>query len=215
MNHPTEAALALYAGSELGVWARFRVGGHVRSCDRCSRSVEEFRALRDVTLAQAANLPPDLNWDALAIEMKANIRVGLAAGACVAETAPDRFAPRWRGPAFVLPVLLVVIAGWILQTLPPAIRHAAPAGRQPAMIAASEDGVAALRSGETAGPLSESVVLDADSESIGVASDGRGFTLRYPRGQNVLLTVRGEDAVRARYVDSETGQVTISHVYAE
>ncbi len=206
MNHPTEAALALYAGGELGVWQRFKVGRHVRSCDRCSRSVEEFRALRDVTLAQAADLPPGLNWDAMALEMRANIRVGLAAGACVAD-GPVRFAPRWRGPVLALPVLLVVIAGWILQTLPPAIRHTAPAEPQAAITASPQ--------GMVVNAVSDGVVLDANSESIGVASDGRSFTLRYPRAQNVLLTVRGEDGVRARYVDSETGQVTISHVYAE
>jgi hypothetical protein len=207
VSHPTEAGLALYAGSELRVWQRFTVGRHVRSCDRCSRSVEEFRALRDVTLARAADLPPGLNWAAMALEMKANIRVGLAAGACVAEAAPVRFAPRWRGPAFALPVLLIVIAGWVLQTLPPTIRHTVPDASPAAITALSQEAAVAALSG--------GVVLDADSESIGVASDGSSFTLRYPRAQNVLLTVRGEDAVRARYVDSETGQVTISHVYAE
>ncbi|HWR53194.1 MAG TPA: hypothetical protein VN428_18960 [Bryobacteraceae bacterium] len=197
MNHPTEAALALYAGDELGLWPRFKVGRHVRSCDRCSRSVEEFREIRDVTLAQAADLPRSVNWDAMALEMKANIRVGLAAGACVGDAAV-RYAPRWRGPALALPVLLVVIAGWILQTLPPTVKRAAPVPEQAAVMTPFTD-----------------VVLDADSESVGVASEGSTFTLRYPRAQNVLLTVRGDDAVRARYVDSETGQVTISHVYAQ
>lgn len=200
MKHPGEAALALFAGGELGVWPRLRVARHVRSCEQCSRAVEEFRELREVTLAQVGEVPPHVNWNALALEMKANIRVGLAAGACVGEE-PSRFAPRWRGPAFVLPALLLILAGWLLQTLPPALRHATPAQR------AQQQAVSAV-------PLSD-VVLEADSEGVGVESDGHAFALRYRNAQNVLLSVRGENSVRARYVDSETGQVTITHVYAQ
>jgi hypothetical protein len=151
--------------------------------------VEEFRALRDFTLAGAGQLPAGVGWEALAAEMKANIRVGLAAGQCVAAEAPA-YASRWRTPALVLPVLLIVIAGWILQTLPPTVKRNAP-------IEAAD------------------IVLEADSQGIGVQAAGRGFTLLHPRADNVVFSVRGQSAVRARYVDADTGQVTISHVYVQ
>jgi hypothetical protein len=189
VNHPNEASLALYAGGELGLWGRLKIGRHARECDRCSRQVEEFRALRDFTLAESGQLPAGVGWEALAAEMKANIRVGLAAGECVAAEAPVYASP-WRTPALVLPVLLIVIAGWILQTLPPTVKRSAS-------MAASD------------------IVLEADSQGIGIQSAGRGFTLLHPRADNVVFSVRGESAVRARYVDADTGQVTISHVYVQ
>ncbi len=197
MNHPSEAVLALYAGSELGLWARLRVARHVRVCDECSRHVEEYRALRDWTLGQAGELPPGLNWNALALEMKANIRVGLAAGQCVADCPPS--PARFRAPALVLPALLVIIAALILQTVPPPVT--------PRALLGSRDRQAAVGSSD--------LVLEAGSNGIGFQAGGRGFALIQPRAHNIVFSVRGQGALRARYVDSDTGQVTISHVYAQ
>lgn len=191
MSHPSEGRLALFAGDDLNLWARMIVARHLRGCDECSRRVEEYRALRDFAQAEAGELPAGVRWDALALEMKANIRVGLAAGECVAD--PPRFASRWRTPAIVVPVLLIIVAGWILATLPQ-LRHA--------------------RQAESA-PPADYVVLEAGQEGIGFEAEGRGFRLLQPGAENVVYSVRGETAVRARYVDSETGQVTISHVYAQ
>ncbi|MGE5486882.1 MAG: hypothetical protein ACM3ZB_03570 [bacterium] len=194
MSHPSEGKLALFAGNDLHLWARMMVARHLRGCDECSRRVEEYRALRDFAQAEAGELPAGVCWDALAREMKANIRLGLAAGECVAD--PPRFASRWRTPAIVLPVLLVIVAGWVLATLPQ-LRH--------------------TRQAESAPPAhhADYVVLEAGHEGIGLEAEGRGFRLLQPGAENVVYTVRGETAVRARYVDSETGQVTISHVYAQ
>jgi hypothetical protein len=84
-----------------------------------------------------------------------------------------------------LPVLLLVIVGWMVQSLQPPLQ-----------------------------PASAEFVVDASSSGIGVQRDGRGFTLLQPRNENVVYSVSGE-AAGARYVDSESGQVTISHVYAQ
>ncbi len=191
MTHPSEAALALYAGGELRLWSRMQVSRHLRVCSRCGRVVEEFRALRDFTAGEAGELPMGVDWDTLAAEMRANVRVGLAAGECVA-TEPPPHAGRWRIAAFVVPVLLLVIAGWIIQTFPPVRRVPRPAVQADA-----------------------GVVLEAGADGIGMQTDGRGFTLLHRGAENVISSVRGESAIRARYVDAETGQVTISHVYAQ
>jgi len=193
VSHPNEGTLALLAGGDLPLWRRLGVARHVRGCDECSRRVEEYRSLRDFAQAEAGEPPAGLDWDALALEMRANIRVGLAAGECVTE--PPQYASRWRTPALVLPVLLVVAVGWLITVLPQ-IRHVRPAVEEAA--AASSD-----------------IVLETGDEGIGFEAEGRGFRLLQPGAENVVFTVRGENSIRARYVDSETGQVTISHVYAQ
>jgi hypothetical protein len=143
--------------------------------------------VREWLRAQDGEEPAGVHWNSLAAEMKANIRLGLAAGRCVEMTEPELEPARlrWRAPALALPVLLVVIAGWMLQSLNPPLKPAAP-----------------------------EYVVEAGSAGIGVQRDGRGFTLLQPQAQNVVFSVRGE-AAGARYVDAETGQVTISHVYAQ
>jgi hypothetical protein len=93
--------------------------------------------------------------------------------------------------AMALPVLLFVMAAVILQVLPHGPQPPAP----PQMASAE-------------------VVLDAGASGIGIEAQGRGFRLLTPR-ENVSYTVRSQGAVRARYLDSETGQVMISHVYAQ
>lgn len=187
MTHPNESRLALYAGEDLGLLSRLRIALHLRGCDRCSQRVEEAGGIREWMRAQDDELPAGIHWDDLAPEMKANIRLGLSAGRCVsipeADPAPRRIL--WRAPALALPVLLLVIAGWILQSLHPPLRPAAP-----------------------------EFVVEASASGIGVSSNGRGFTLLNPGAENVVFSVRGE-AAGARYVDAETGQVTISHVYAQ
>jgi hypothetical protein len=189
VKHPGEGELALYAGGELGWWGRFRIARHLAGCERCARQVQEFQSVREFLGDTGEELPLGVHWHALGSEMKANIRVGLAAGRCVGEAAPERVRVPWRTPALALPVLLVVLVGWILQSLPPP--HLRPAT-----------------------PASSALVLDASQAGIGAEQNGRGFRLLHPRAENVVFGVRGE-SVRSRYVDGETGQVTISHVYAE
>ena len=187
MTHPNESRLALYAGNDLPLLEGFRVAIHVRGCDRCSRQVEELRGIRDWMRLQGSETPAGVRWEALASEMRANIRLGLAAGRCVDVPEPleEPRGLRWPAPAMALPVLLLVIVGWMVQSLQPPLQ-----------------------------PASADFVVDASSSGIGVQRDGRGFTLLQPRNENVVYSVSGE-AAGARYVDSESGQVTISHVYAQ
>ncbi len=193
MTHPSDARLALFAGKDLGLCPRLRIAGHLRHCERCSEKIEQFGSVRDWLGETREEMPPGVNWDALALEMRANIRVGLAAGECVAESR-ERFHVPWRTPAVALPALLIILAGWILQSMHPPIEPFHPAAVS-----------SRLRSG---------IVLEASAGGIGVEKDGRGLALLHPRGEAVVYSVRG-DSLRSRYVDSDTGQVTISHVYAQ
>ncbi len=191
MTHPAETSLALYAGGDLRWWTRVGVARHVQGCERCRRQVAEFRVLSESLGEELGQLPAGFDWTEAAAAMKANIRLGLAAGQCVADRTEPARNP-WRTPALALPVLLLIVAGWLLQSLPPA-SHVAPAAER----------------------AKDAVVLDAGPAGIGVERDGRGFRLLRPEDAEIVeVSVRG-DSVRSRYVDAETGQVTISHVYAQ
>jgi hypothetical protein len=191
MLHPADETLALYAGKDLGVWARLRTAGHLRRCERCSRHVEEFRGLREFLDAERDKLPQGIEWGGLAAEMRANIRLGIAAGRCVEQPDREEVWLPWRTPAVALPVLLLVLLGWILQTVP-----------RPATFAPASAGA----------PGSSAIVLNGGPTGIGVEQDGRGLSIPTPRDARFSV---GGDSVRARYVDADTGQVKIYHVYAE
>src|ERR1035438_5103753 len=81
MKHPNQAALALYAGGDLGFFARWRVERHLAKCEPCGEEVASFEATREI-VTDLSEIP-DIHWNGLAAEMKANIRLGLAAGECV------------------------------------------------------------------------------------------------------------------------------------
>src|SRR5271169_6208843 len=81
MKHPNEGTLALHAGGDLGLVAGWRTERHLAKCDRCRDSLAAFSELREV-LPELAEIP-EVPWNRLAAEMRANIRLGLAAGECV------------------------------------------------------------------------------------------------------------------------------------
>ena len=204
--HPEVQALALFAGNDLPAWVRFRVYRHVRKCDICSRSVQAFRETREVEREAAGRLPEGLHWDQLASEMTANIRVGLAAGECVNE-APKRAAQArlgW-GPALVFASMAAVIAGGWWMNVPP---------EAPQRIGT------AIRSIWERGPRAPAamdmrVSLAASPEGIQVKQNGAVMTLMNPGASPTVVTASTQGAVRARYVDDDTGQVTITNVYAQ
>src|ERR1700691_1219543 len=81
MTHPNQSILALYAGQDLGWFARRRTERHLAHCQECRDEVQSFATARDNLVA--LDELPAISWNRLAIEMKANIRLGLAAGECV------------------------------------------------------------------------------------------------------------------------------------
>jgi anti-sigma factor RsiW len=103
MKHPNQATLALEAGGELGLFARWKTERHLSRCDRCRDEVAQYERLREV-LPELAEMP-GVPWTKLAAEMKANIRLGIAAGECVRTGAqPLRETPLFAGNAVCLSV---------------------------------------------------------------------------------------------------------------
>jgi hypothetical protein len=185
MNHPRENDLALLAGGEAGRIRRFLLDRHVRTCADCQETIAEYRQFR----AELADVElPDLNWNFLASDMRANIRLGLEAGACV--RAPRVFT-RWNprlGIAFASLAVLAV-SGFFLRDL----RFPQPAA-------------------EVATP-----VLQMTASGVEIRSGADSLTLLNHHGNaasqnaaNQTVSARGD--IEAQNIDDETGSVTIYNV---
>ena len=187
MRHPSESELALMAGGELGLFARLRVSRHLKGCPECRAARCAFAEDRMWLSQCAGELPPGLNWDRLAAEMKANIRLSLEADRCA---GARRGNPAWSGrPALALAsaALIIVVGVWLSLPQPVALRPVSGNG----------------------------VTLEATPTGIELKQDDRSLTLLNPGSEPLAVSVNMQGALRARYVDSETGHVTITNVYAQ
>ena len=192
MKHPVESDLALFAGHDLNFVSEWRVGRHVSRCERCRAIVEEFEA-QQVDVAGLAELPSNIPWNRLASEMKANIRLGLAAGECVASSKDvegvspfPAFSGFQTAVAYAGVVVLVVAGLWLQRPAPPL----AQTENQGAELAATRDGV----------ELSDA---------------GGSFGLRYGASRDVNYSADAKGSMGARYVDANTGYVTVVKVNVE
>ncbi|HKW98909.1 MAG TPA: hypothetical protein VJN43_14315 [Bryobacteraceae bacterium] len=183
-RHPSENLLALYAGGELGRFDAWRVGRHVAGCAECERDVTEFSALRS-EVASATDTPA-VNWGRLAVEMKANIRLGLEAGACVEKPEPVRIAFSPRALAACASLLLLVAAFLLERPTPRATEVKTPG----------------------------TAVLEATGMGIQVKEGEQTLMLLNHGARDIHYSATG-DAMRARYVDPDTGYVTINNVYVQ
>jgi hypothetical protein len=183
MNHPRENDLALLAGGEAGRIRRFLLNRHLRECADCRETVEEYRELRtDVTELEL----PDLNWSFLAADIRANIRLGLEAGACVRATPVLR---RWNArPAIALAgLLLLFVGGFFMRDVrlrPPVAEEATP-------------------------------VLRVTGSGVEIRSGTNSLTLLNHHGNATNQTVSAQGDIGTRYIDSDTGSVTINNVYLQ
>ena len=206
-RHVTEAKLAVYAAGDLSWWMWALTHVHVNRCAVCKGRAEAYRADQQRIRELAAELPPGVNWDRLAAEMHANIRVGLEAGECVAPRAGKRGVPvGWRVAAAMAGFTALLISAWWLN-MPAA--QTASLGR--AMRAITHWQISRGLRFEDSGPLVEAT-------AAGIELRENGSALAVTHGVNsrpvaVSLSVQG--SARARYIDSDTGQVTITSVYAQ
>jgi hypothetical protein len=190
MKHPSEATLALHAGDDLGVLARWRTQRHLARCERCRGEAAAFRALREI--APDLRETPEIAWNRLAAEMKANIRLGLEAGRCVrsGDTPTPAAAPLFFGARALIAVasvLTLMVTGLVLE-------HPAP---------------------NPASARLEGVVVQRMAGGIQVREGGQALRLLHGNARDVTYTVGAQGSLRARYVDPDTGYVTINNVYVE
>ncbi|MDP8988809.1 MAG: hypothetical protein M3N41_01850 [Acidobacteriota bacterium] len=208
MTHPIHSDMALYATGDLPLWRRLLLRLHVSGCDGCRGWVEAFAADRESLRALAAEMPTGVNWDRLAAEMSANVRVGLEAGECVApRVRQPALAAGWRVAAACAGVIALLVSAWWLN-MPQAETSAL--GHVVQKIAQARPWRGGIRALEDAGPT-------VQVSAAGIQLQQNGGTLGMSQGQerpvSVSLSVQG--SARARYIDADTGQVTITGVYAQ
>jgi hypothetical protein len=189
MKHPGENDLALLAGGETGRIQRFFLDRHVRNCEDCQQKVAGFLDLRTALMETEL---PDLNWNFLAMEMRANIRLGLEAGACVRTTHLSRaWGPRLAVAAATLLVLVGTGFLGMRQFL---------TGPQPYQAPVTDMAGAVLQ------PTGSGIELRKGSDS---------FSLVDHQGVRADQTVIAQGQIQARYINHETGSVTINNVYLQ
>ena len=175
-SHPDETDLALLAGGECGRVSRFFLQRHVRDCRECTAKVAYFEILR-ADLARMA--PPELDWNRLAAEMKANIRLGLEAGACVRDLEPRR---QWNPRLAVAFASVVFLAGAGLTMKSRLPQHEVVAQATP--------------------------VLESSGAGLELRDGASSIMLLNRSGSVADQTVSAEGEIRARRVENGTVTIT-------
>lgn len=181
----SEKEYALLAGGEAGFLTRLKA----RLASRGSRDQRTedaaFSRIR-AEMPRFRELPEYFAWDDLAAEMKANILVGVEAGEAI-RSRPAPVAVGWKAGLAFAGIALMVVSGYWWQT--------------PGRFASHE------------APLVS--VLEARPGGLELQNRGTALTVMYERDSGQQALSGGLGSVRADYVDEETGQLTVAHVYAE
>jgi hypothetical protein len=208
MKHASENDLAVYGTGDVALWRRPWIGLHVARCGECRRRSEEYRADRDRVRSLADELP-GVRWDRLAAEMAANIRVGLAAGECVAPRAPKHAVPiGWRVAGAIGGFCALLVLAWWLNM--PAAQTASLGHAMKAIVNGPQ-----WQARHMLGLDDASTLVQASAEGVELRENGGALTLSQRGVRPVSVTLNTQGAARARYIDSDTGQVTITSVYAQ
>jgi hypothetical protein len=187
-RHPVEGDLALLAGGETSRAQRFLLDRHVRGCSDCQAKVAEFHALRSEVADSELS---DVNWNFLAADMRANIRLGLEAGACVRTTQISRRGHPRLTLAFAS-LLLLAGSGLVVHDVRPLL------SRQNAAAA-----------------VSTTPVLESSRSGVEFRTGANSLMLLNHHGDASNQTVSAQGDIGTRYIDSESGSVTINAVYLQ
>lgn len=219
MRHTPDIDLALYCTGDLPVWRRTQVWLHVRACESCRKRILSFRADWQQRRAGADTLPDGLDWDRLAAEMTANIHVGLAAGECVAprsrrsagwawkKTLPGSiggWGTAWRPAALVAGIVVLISAAWWMN-MPASDTEALSR----VMRGIVHGGARSVLS-EDAGP-----VVEATPAGVELRENGGALQVSQSGLHPLTVSVSVQGSASAHYIDTDTGQVTITSVYAQ
>ena len=201
--HPDETRLALFAGGDLGFWEKRRVGSHVSRCPQCRAEVRAFHAVEEAWADQPAVTPLDANFARLAQEMTGNIRVGLAAGECIAGFQKTVAKPRpFQHAVLALIAASVVVCATLWLNL--------PRRQMDYLVSALGQMQERVR---PAAPVSDAVVIQASPLSIEVKTNNHALSLLHPQSGGGTVSMNTQDSAAVRYVDADSGQVTINKVY--
>lgn len=202
MNHPSIEALALFSSADLPLLDRWKIRRHIAACERCDRQISLFRASlvefkRQAKTETLTGFEAVVDWSRLEREMEGNIIVGLAAARCIEQ------GPNHRGLLikFSLATVMVTlfVMGWMTHV---------PSEQSARIFTVVRDAFPGSHPSVNQGPI-----LRTQPDGIVVGSQEGSMTILHPTGAVVSLS--GTSSVEARYVDDETGQVTITDVYGQ
>lgn len=209
-RHISETDLALFVSGDLSLWNRMMVRLHTDRCATCGRLVDAYRQDRKQVRDASTRLPEGLDWNRLASEMTANIRVGLAAGECVAPRTRKSPALNWRPAMVVAGLSAVLVLAWWLN-MPPA---------QTQELGRAMHAVWNAR-GNAGNPMHQAMieergpVVEATSSGIEVRENGSSLGVSQGETRPLTVSVNVQGSASARYVDADTGQMTITTVYVQ
>jgi hypothetical protein len=189
MTHPGEQELSLYTSGDLPMLAMWRVRLHMRSCPQCAREIANTEMVMSALRTHPVEMPAGLHWDRLAAEMTANIHLGLEAGECIGPVRESREESiGWRAVTVIAGISALLIGAWWLN--PPRVVREMAIRRTPVEVRSYPGG-------------------------IEVKENGSAMILLHTRGQQTPIIVSTPGSLRARFVDQDTGQVTINNVYSD
>jgi hypothetical protein len=150
--------------------------------------------------------------------MTANVHVGLAAGECVAPrsrraahwgwknpvTGASGWPAAWRPAALIAGLVVLVSAAWWLN-MPPSdaqalnrVMHGIAHGGRRSVLA------------EDPGP-----VVEATAAGVELRENGAALQVSQSGLHPLTVSVSVQGSASAHYIDTDTGQVTITSVYAQ
>jgi anti-sigma factor RsiW len=180
MRHPKQATLALHAGGDLRAFARWKTERHLAQCGQCREEVAEFEGMRQ-NMADLLGMP-ELPWNRIAEEMRANIRLGLAAGECVRpveKAAWTSLRAGWRMAVAMASIMALAVTGLVLERPRPPVE-----------------------------PRDENAGVQTAPDGIGNPT----MRLMYRGAEGVQLSAGAEGSVQAQYTNPVTGYMTVSQV---
>lgn len=200
-SHPPLAMIALYTRGELPVISRSRVRRHMLSCADCQHEARLFSEAtielrREAVTETLTAFEAIADWSVLEREMFGNIVVGLAAARCIENVGRKRV---WLPRIAVAGGLCALFAGGWMAHIP---------REQTTRLAAS----LSRSIGFHPAPRPSNIV-QATPTGIAVRSDGVTLTILHP--SSAVVSVSGSSSVEARFIDEDTGQLTITNVYGQ
>lgn len=200
-EHPGLELLSLYSSGDLPLLLRLRTGRHVHACADCEQQVLSLRAAKTELRREAqgevlTGFEAIADWQSIESVMMGNIRVGVAASRCIENVGRSRrVGLRFAWGAGMIALFM---AGWVARVPSEDSQRIVTALRR----------VVGLDQTQFAG-----TVLRSTPEGISVRTQDATLTILHPPAAVVSVSEPG--SVSARYVDDDTGQVTITNVYGQ
>lgn len=201
-GHATSETLALFSRGDLPWVERWKIRRHVARCSVCEEEVSRLRFATEELKREAGTqtltgFEAITDWTRLEREMLGNIAVGVAAARCIDNVGRSRKA-LFSNVAAVAGLLVLFAAGWFTHIPREQNSHL----------------VASLRQLVGGTPVRQiGSVLRATPDGISVRAQGATLTILHPR--SAVVSMSGASSVRARYVDEDSGEVTITSVYGQ